>query len=89
MGCCYGCDLQDRPEEIVKLYNKAIEGFDLVLALRKTERSSSKKITSKLFYLLLSFLSGMKFNGEVGNFGIYSKKVVNNIREMREPFRFC
>ena len=30
----------------------------------------------------------MKFNGEVGNFGIYSEKVVNNIREMREPFRF-
>ncbi len=83
------CDLQDRPEEIVKLYNKAIEGFDLVLALRKNRKDHLvKKITSKIFYLLLSFFSGMKFNGEVGNFGIYSEKVVNNIKEMREPFRF-
>ena len=32
------CDLQDRPEEIVKLYNKAMEGFDLVLALRKNRK---------------------------------------------------
>tara|TARA_B100001564_G_C20664805_1_gene683241 strand:- start:2903 stop:3838 length:936 start_codon:yes stop_codon:yes gene_type:complete len=83
------CDLQDRPEEIAKLYNKAMEGFDLVLALRKNRKDHLvKKITSQLFYLLLSFFSGMKFNGQVGNFGIYNKKVVENIKEMREPFRF-
>ena len=26
------CDLQDQPKEISKLYNKAIEGYDIVLA---------------------------------------------------------
>ena len=83
------CDLQDRPEEIVQLYNKAMEGFDIVLALRKNRKDHLlKKISSKLFYLILSFFSGMKFNGEVGNFGIYNKKVVDNIKKMREPFRF-
>ena len=83
------CDLQDRPEEIVQLYNKAIQGFDIVLALRKNRKDHLlKKMSSKLFYLILSFFSGMKFNGEVGNFGIYNKKVVDNIKEMREPFRF-
>ena len=83
------CDLQDRPEEIVKLYNKAIKGFDIVLALRKNRKDHLlKKISSKIFYLILTFFSGMKFNGEVGNFGIYNKKVVDNIKEFREPFRF-
>ena len=28
------CDLQDRPEEIAKLYEKALEGYDVVLARR-------------------------------------------------------
>ena len=83
------CDLQDRPEEIVGLYNKATKGFDIVLAARKNRKDNFfKKATSKTFYLILSFLSGMEFNGEVGNFGIYHKNVVDNIKELREPFRF-
>ena len=83
------CDLQDRPEEIVGLYNKATKGFDIVLALRKNRKDNFfKKATSKTFYLILSFLSGMEFNGEVGNFGIYHKNVVDNIKDLREPFRF-
>jgi dolichol-phosphate mannosyltransferase len=83
------CDLQDRPEEIVGLYNKATKGFDIVLAARKNRKDNFfKKVTSKTFYLILSFLSGMEFNGEVGNFGIYHKNVVDNIKDLREPFRF-
>jgi polyisoprenyl-phosphate glycosyltransferase len=83
------CDLQDRPEEIVQLYNKALGGFNIVLASRQNRKDNFlKKATSKFFYILLSFLSGMKFNGEVGNFGIYDKKVIDNIKNLREPFRF-
>lgn len=83
------CDLQDRPEEIVQLYNKGLEGFDIVLAARKNRKDNLlKKASSKLFYFVLSFLSGMKFNGEVGNFGIYNKNAVDNIKHLREPFRF-
>jgi len=83
------CDLQDRPEEIVQLYNKALGGFNIVLASRQNRKDNFlKKATSKFFYIVLSFLSGMKFNGEVGNFGIYDKKVIDNIKNLREPFRF-
>ena len=83
------CDLQDRPEEIVQLYNKALEGFDIVLASRQNRKDNFlKKATSKFFYIILSFLSGMKFNGEVGNFGIYNKNIIDNIKNLREPFRF-
>jgi polyisoprenyl-phosphate glycosyltransferase len=31
------CDLQDQPEEIEKLYNKAKEGYEIVYA-RRSER---------------------------------------------------
>ncbi len=34
------CDLQDRPEEIIKLYDKSKEGVDIVLAQRINRRDS-------------------------------------------------
>lgn len=34
------CDLQDLPEEIVKLYNHALTGFDIVLAKRTNRQDS-------------------------------------------------
>ena len=34
------CDLQDRPEEIAKLYKKALEGFDVVVAARKNRKDN-------------------------------------------------
>ena len=48
------CDLQDRPEEIPRLYQKAQEGHEIVLALRgKRSDPMIKKLTSKIFYILL------------------------------------
>ena len=41
------CDLQDQPEEIEKLYAKALEGFDVVFAKRNNRQDGFfKKITS-------------------------------------------
>ena len=37
------CDLQDRPEAIIKLYNKAQEGFDVVLASRQNRKDDIVK----------------------------------------------
>ena len=45
------CDLQDKPEEIIKLYNKAQEGYDVVFAKRVDRKDTSIKIFfSKMFY---------------------------------------
>jgi glycosyltransferase involved in cell wall biosynthesis len=45
------CDLQDRPEEIPKLYEKAMEGYDVVLANRgKRADGFFKRISSWMFY---------------------------------------
>ncbi|KYG69919.1 glycosyltransferase [Bdellovibrio bacteriovorus] len=83
------CDLQDRPEEIVQLYKKAQEGFDIVLAQR-IERQDHlfKKSLSKLFYKILSALTGTTFDPSIANFGIYRSKVIDAVRSMNEPIRF-
>lgn len=83
------CDLQDRPEEIPRLYAKAHEGYDVVLALRgKRSDSAFKRIASRVFYRLFSYLSEMDYDGDAGNFRIISRKVVTNCRRMREQLRF-
>lgn len=83
------CDLQDKPEEIINLYKEACRGYDIVLAARKNRTDGFlKRSTSRLFYWLLSFFSGLNFNGDVGNFGIYNKKVIDSIKILKEPFRF-
>ena len=83
------CDLQDRPEEIPRLYAKAQEGYDIVLARRgKRQDPLHKRLTSWLFYKLFSYLADINYDGEVGNFRIMSRKVVANLCLMREQLRF-
>ena len=83
------CDLQDRPEEIPRLYAKAQEGYDVVLARRGTRHDPLlKRITSGAFYRLFSYLADIDYDGACGNFRIMSKKVVANFRLMREQLRF-
>jgi dolichol-phosphate mannosyltransferase len=83
------CDLQDRPEEIPRLYEKAQEGYDVVLAKRKNRQDGFfKKFTSKAFYQIFNYLADLQYDAEVGNFRIISRKVVSNLRLMREQLRF-
>ncbi len=82
------CDLQDRPEEIPRLYKKALEGYDIVYARRRQRQDSFlKKIFSKLFYKLFAWLSGVPQDGSIANFGIYSAKAIQAVNELREPLR--
>lgn len=83
------CDLQDAPEEIPRLYAKAQEGFDIVLASRTNRQDSHlKKLTSTAFYRVLSYLADTEYDGSHGNFRIMSKTVVDNFKTMREQLRF-
>jgi len=83
------CDLQDAPEEIPRLYHKAQEGFDVVLARRMHRKDSTEKtLSSKMFYALFNYLTDMDYDPKVGNFRIMSAKVVKNCRKMRESMRF-
>ena len=69
------CDLQDRPEEIINLYNKAIkEEYDVVFARRKSRKDSfSKILVSKLFYKIYSFATDMEYDSTLCNFSISNR----------------
>ena len=82
------CDLQDRPEEIPRLLEKAECGFDIVVA-RRIERQHKwwKRATSKLYFKAFSLLSGFKMDGSVGSFRIMRRPVMDGLRSMRESYR--
>jgi polyisoprenyl-phosphate glycosyltransferase len=82
------CDLQDQPEEIIKLYNKAQEGYHVVVGKRVNRKDNFfVKITSKLFYVLFNYLSEQRLDNRVANYGIYSKKVIENVKKYKEKDR--
>lgn len=82
------CDLQDRPEEIPNLYNKALEGYDIVYAQRtKRKDGFFKKLSSHLFHKIFDWLSGAKTDETIANFGIYHSKVIKEYNKIPEVAR--
>ena len=82
------CDLQDRPEEIINLYNKAQEGYDVVFARRKNRKDSFLKVlVSKVFYKIYSFASDGYYDPAICNFSISKRMVIDNNCKMRELHR--
>jgi len=83
------CDLQDQPEEIERLYKKAMEGFDVVFGKREDRKDKFiKKFNSKIFYLVLNYLTDFKFDNSIANFGIYHRDVIENVKKFRENLFF-
>ena len=82
------CDLQDQPEEILKLYNKAQEGYDVVFG-KRTQRQDNyfKTLASKTFYKVYDYLTGYDTDHSIANFSIISKNVVKNFRKMGEQHK--
>jgi glycosyltransferase involved in cell wall biosynthesis len=82
------CDLQDQPEEIVKLYRKANEGYDVVFARRAVRNDSlARRVSSNLFTLAYNYLGDIKFDNSVSNFTICTKVVIQSVCSLRERNR--
>ncbi|WP_041693915.1 MULTISPECIES: glycosyltransferase family 2 protein [Emticicia] len=83
------CDLQDRPDEIPHLLNKAKEGYELVFAQRQIRQDGFfKKLSSKLFYKIFSYLTDTIQDSSVANFGIYHRKVIDAVVSLGDRIRF-
>lgn len=83
------CDLQDRPEEIPNLYQKAQEGYDTVLAQRIERKDGYfKRLSSILFNATFAFLTDQEQDKTVGNFGIYHRQVINAVLSMGDSVRW-
>lgn len=82
------CDLQDQPEEIPRMYSKALEGYLVVQARRKDRVDGYfKELFGRLFYGMLYRLTGWKHDSSIANFGIYNKIVVDTLVQMKESVR--
>jgi len=83
------CDMQDRPDQISKLYAKVLEGYDMVLARRVVRNDSPlKKFSSVLFYKVFGYLTDTEQDPTVANFGIYNMRVINAILSMKDHIRY-
>jgi glycosyltransferase involved in cell wall biosynthesis len=82
------CDLQDVPEELPKMIKKYEEGYDVVLGVREDRKDSNSKVLSSIiFYKTFNFLTGLDADAKVTNYGVYSSKVIRNLREFKENTR--
>lgn len=82
------CDLQDRPEEIIRLYEKAQEGYDVVFARRKQRKDSPLKVLlAKTFYKIYEFATDGNYDGAICNFSIVKREVIDSYCTMREQHR--
>jgi glycosyltransferase involved in cell wall biosynthesis len=82
------CDLQDQPEEILKLYARASEGFDVVFG-RRVDRQDGflKRISSRFFTAFMSMLMDQRLDPTTANFGIYRKAVIEGFKRIHDADR--
>lgn len=82
------CDLQDRPEEVARLYAKAQEGFDCVFGRRVDRADTRGKVAvSYLFNVMHGRVAKFKPDPAIGNFSVISRRVVGELRKFREGRR--
>lgn len=83
-------DLQDPPELIPRMVELWQEGFDIVNAIRSSRSGDSiiKRTTAKMFYFIFNSLSNFDIPSDVGDFRLFSRRVCDLLRSMRETHRF-
>jgi glycosyltransferase involved in cell wall biosynthesis len=82
------CDFQDDPQGIPQLYERLVEGYDVVYAVRvKLQYDLRRRIYSRMFYFLLNLLSDEPFDREASNYVLMSRMAVDYYRQHRERLR--
>lgn len=79
------CDLQDRPEGILDLYEEICNGYDIVFAKRKGRKDSRLTILfSKLFYGIYNHFVDGYFDGDICNYSIVRKRIVDEYNRIKD-----
>ena len=82
-------DLQDAPENIPDFLDKYSEGYDVVYARRMRRKEVWwLRFCYYAFYRLITLLSDTRLPLDAGDFGLMSRRVVNEIRAMPEHHRY-
>lgn len=79
-------DLQDPPELIPDMYNEIIKGFEVVLAKRKKKinENTIRKFVSTIGYFIINKLSDTNIPQNIGEYRMISKKIINQIKDLKE-----
>ncbi len=73
-------DLQNPPEEIPKLVNKAADGFDIVSGQRKVRKDKLKRrICSYLTNCMISIITGLRMKDYSSMLKLYKKETAKDI----------
>lgn len=84
-------DLQDPPELIGQMYEKAkAENLQVVYGQRKKRKKESifKKVTAYMYYRVFDVLCQTSIPKDTGDFRLISKEVVDALKQMPEKHRF-
>ncbi len=82
-------DLQDVPEVIPQFVEKFGEGFDVVYAQRvRRKEPLPLRICYFVFYRMMARLSDIRLPLDSGDFGLMSRRVVDQVRRMPEHHRY-
>jgi len=82
-------DLQDPPEEIVRLLERWREGFEVVFARRKKRNDPPiKRMLAWGFYRLLAKMTPLPLARDAGDFCLLDRKVVNVMNSLPERSRY-
>ena len=82
-------DLQDPPELIPELYQRHLEGYDVVYAVRASREKETwfKLFTAKWFYRLFRWATDVDMPADTGDFRLMDRTVVEALKKMREQHR--
>jgi glycosyltransferase involved in cell wall biosynthesis len=81
-------DLQERPEEIPRFWEKMDQGYEVVFSRRRNRRDSLfKRTTSVLFFALMNRLTGQGVRGEEGTLSMLDRNVVDAFLRVNDAHR--
>ena len=83
-------DLQDPPELLTEMVERWREGFDVVYAQRRSREGETwlKKMVSAGGYRLINKIADVKIPPNTGDFRLMSRRVVDQIKSMKESHGF-
>jgi glycosyltransferase involved in cell wall biosynthesis len=83
------CDLQDKPEDILIMYNSLKENNSDIVFTERNERNQQqyRKMISFLYFKLFAFFSDVRYSQSNGSLVMFSSKVKSNFLKINDVDR--
>jgi glycosyltransferase involved in cell wall biosynthesis len=86
---CLASDLEDPPEMIPQFVRQWEEGHQIVLAQKtSSEEFFAFSLVRKFYYYLVNRLSDVQLVKDVTGFGLYDRRVIEDIRKIDDPYPY-